>query len=182
MAETEDATTAEWIRSTVRRYEGPLVRYAYGLTRNLELARDVVQDTFLRLCRQDRERVEQYVGRWLYTVCRNRALEIMRKEKRMSLPGDEILDRCQAADPGPGEQTERSDLLRHVAGMVAALPHRQKEVIRLKFQDGLSYRDISEVTGLSVSNVGYLIHQGVKSLRQQVRTGAPALIERRADG
>ena len=52
--------------------------------------------------------------------------------------------------------------------ILADLPDNQQEVVRLKFQDNLSYRDIAEVTGLSVSNVGYLLHMAVKRLREQL--------------
>jgi RNA polymerase sigma-70 factor (ECF subfamily) len=48
---------------------------------------------------------------------------------------------------------------------VERLPANQQEVIRLKFQSGLSYREISRVTGLTVSHVGVLIHTGLKSIR-----------------
>ena len=55
------------------------------------------------------------------------------------------------------------------------LPTNQKECIRLKFQDGLSYAEISEVTGLTSSNVGYLIHMGLKALRTRLADSpAPA--------
>jgi RNA polymerase sigma-70 factor (ECF subfamily) len=40
--------------------------------------------------------------------------------------------------------------------------------VRLKFQAGLSYREISRVTELSVSNVGYLIHTAIRTLRRQL--------------
>jgi RNA polymerase sigma-70 factor (ECF subfamily) len=50
------------------------------------------------------------------------------------------------------------------------IPENQQEVIRLKFQNGFSYREISGVTGLSVTNVGFLIHTGLKSIRQRMRT------------
>jgi RNA polymerase sigma-70 factor (ECF subfamily) len=59
-----------------------------------------------------------------------------------------------------------------VLGVLATLPENQQEVIRLKFQDGLSYREISGVTGLTVSNVGFLIHTGVKMVRQRLGVGA----------
>ena len=39
--------------------------------------------------------------------------------------------------------------------------------LRLKLQEGLSYREISEVTGLSISNVGFLLHKGIRSIREQ---------------
>jgi RNA polymerase sigma-70 factor (ECF subfamily) len=50
------------------------------------------------------------------------------------------------------------------------LPDNQQEVIRLKVQNGLSYREISEVTGLSVSNVGFLLHKGIKTIREKMVT------------
>ena len=52
---------------------------------------------------------------------------------------------------------------------MAALPALQQEVLRLKFQAGLSYQEIAEVTGKSVSHVGVLLHEGLKSIRERVR-------------
>ena len=53
----------------------------------------------------------------------------------------------------------------HVLRVLETLPPKQQEVIRLKFQGEMSYKEISEVTQLSVSNVGFLIHAGLKRLR-----------------
>ena len=44
---------AAWIREALARYERPLLRYVHGITRDTELARDVVQETFLKLCKAD---------------------------------------------------------------------------------------------------------------------------------
>ena len=62
----------EWVRAAVGRFEGPLTLYATRLLRDVEAARDVVQETFLRLCTQDRAQVESHLAEWLFTVCRNR--------------------------------------------------------------------------------------------------------------
>ena len=51
------------------------------------------------------------------------------------------------------------------------LPDRQQEILRLKFQGGLSYRQIADVMDLTVSNVGFLIHTSIKALREQLATG-----------
>ena len=51
--------------------------------------------------------------------------------------------------------------------MLAGLPDNQQEVVRLKFQDGLSYKEIAGVTGLTVSNVGFLIHTAIHTLRRE---------------
>ncbi len=54
---------------------------------------------------------------------------------------------------------------------MGGLPANQQECIRLKFQHGLSYKQISQVTDLSVTNVGFLIHTGLKTLRKQLSEG-----------
>lgn len=69
---------------------------------------------------------------------------------------------------------DRAAMLR----LIDALPERQQEVIRLKFQAGMSYREISGVTNLTVSNVGFLIHTGLKTIRE--RLAARALREEQA--
>ena len=55
-----------------------------------------------------------------------------------------------------------------VLGLLATLSANQQEVIRLRFQSGLSYREIGRVTGLSVTNVGYLIHTAIKTIRERL--------------
>jgi RNA polymerase sigma-70 factor (ECF subfamily) len=67
---------------------------------------------------------------------------------------------------------ERNDSAAQVLGLVERLPPNQQEVIRLKFQGGLSYREISRVTGLTVSHVGVLIHTGLKSIRLKLNPAA----------
>jgi RNA polymerase sigma-70 factor (ECF subfamily) len=73
-------------------------------------------------------------------------------------------------DSAPDETAERRDTFERVLELVGRLPENQREVILLKFQRELSYREIAEVTGHSVSNVGFLIHQGVKTLRHRMKT------------
>jgi len=63
------------------------------------------------------------------------------------------------------EQTEK---VCSALKILETLPASQQEVIRLKFQNELSYKEISQVTGLSVTNVGFLIHTGLKAIRQNM--------------
>lgn len=62
MAEKKANDRNDWIRDAFRRYEGPLVRYAAGLLRDVDAARDVVQDAFVKLCRVDRRKVQENVS------------------------------------------------------------------------------------------------------------------------
>lgn len=156
---------SEFIRSALEHYESPLVRYCYGLTGNLETARDVVQDTFLRLCEQPAEVVDGHLPQWLFTVCRNRALDVHRKATRMTSLSEGELDHRASADPSPAESAATRDTVHQIDELLAELPLNQREVVRLKFQNQLSYQEIATVTSLSVGNVGFLLHTALKTLR-----------------
>ncbi len=160
---------AEWIRSALDRFEGPLLRYALRMSGDLETARDVVQDTFLKLCKEDRASIEQHLSQWLFTVCRNRALDVHRKERRMSTVMD-LDQRMSSAVDTAHDVAEMHETTSKVLSLIPQLPPNQQEVIRLKFQNELSYREISEVTGLTVTNVGFLLHVGLKRLRELLKT------------
>lgn len=81
---------------------------------------------------------------------------------------EEQVLRCLHPDPGPFDVAERRELGTRVLELLEELPPNQREVIRLKFQNGFSYQEISRISGHSVSNVGYLIHAGIKALRSQM--------------
>lgn len=178
MGKVEDPEHGAWVREAVSRFEGPLALYATRLLGDPEAARDVVQDTFLRLCGANRDAVGDHLAEWLFTVCRNRALDVLRKEHRMTQLREDQVSRCLTSAPGPAEAAERHDLGARVLALMESLPINQREVLRLKFQNGFSYQEISRISGHSVSNVGYLIHAGIKTLRGQLFDGQP--VEARA--
>ncbi len=76
-------------------------------------------------------------------------------------------ERVVATEPRPGAALEAAETQAAVLRLIDRLPHNQQEVIRLKFQDGFSYKEISRITALSVGNVGFLIHTAVQTLRRE---------------
>ena len=83
---------------------------------------------------------------------------------------DETEMNLQAStEPSPAAEMERREANSEVLQLLGTLSENQQEVVRLKFQNGLSYQEISAVTNLTVSNVGFLIHTAIKSLRQQLQ-------------
>ncbi len=168
MGETASDEHGRWIRSALERFEGPLLRYATQITGDVDRGRDVVQDTFMRLCREERSRVDGHLAQWLFTVCRNRALDVRRKEKRMTSLTSEQADTQPSREADQTSLAENQDTADQVLALVEGLSENQQEVVRLKFQSGLSYREISRVTDLSIGNVGYLIHTAIQKLRKQL--------------
>ena len=159
-------------RELLDRFEKPLVVYAEKLTGgDLEAARDIVQEAFLRLLKDPQARELERPVAWLYRVVRNLALDRLRKEKRMSPLTDLTSKSMPDPAPLPDRRVELKEVSQSIMAAMAALSSRNQEVLRLKFQAGLSYREIGEVTGDSVSNVGFIIHQSLKALRAAV---APA--------
>jgi DNA-directed RNA polymerase specialized sigma24 family protein len=73
---------------------------------------------------------------------------------------------CASPASPPDQQSQITDEAQAVLHALATLSTDQQEVVRLKFTDGLSYREISEVTGHTVSNVGVLIHTAIKKIRE----------------
>ncbi|MEM7229133.1 MAG: sigma-70 family RNA polymerase sigma factor [Planctomycetota bacterium] len=156
---------AGWIRAAVDQFERPLITYALRMTGELETARDVVQDTFLKLWLADQAGIEDHLAPWLYRVCRNRALDVLRKEGRMTTFDD---DRLSACAPKGTPQQDNATGDHTLLDSMRTLPARQQEILRLKFQGGLTYKQIAEVMDLTASNVGFLIHTSIKALRDQL--------------
>lgn len=167
MSASDGHSHADWIRQVVACHEQPLIRYATRMLDDQERARDVVQDTFLQLCHQSPEELQGHVTAWLYTVCRNRSLDIRKKESRMSHVSDPQATALESREPDQVVQAEQREAACSARELLEQLPDQQQEVIRLKVTHNLSYREIAKITGLSISNVGYLLHVGLKAIREQ---------------
>ncbi|GAB5403546.1 MAG: sigma-70 family RNA polymerase sigma factor [Aureliella sp.] len=157
-----------WIAGVFAERQVALLAYTTArLNGRRDDARDVVQEAFVKLCQQSWPEIEDHATAWLYRTCRNRAIDIVRREKRMSTAKfqSDISDVPDVASP-PDESTSRDEQLDHVRAQVGQLSPKQQEVLRLRLQDGLSYKQIADVTGLTVSNVGFQLHDAISRLRQ----------------
>jgi RNA polymerase sigma factor (sigma-70 family) len=156
----KDRTESQWIVDALDLYEDALIRYATWVLRESDLAREVVQETFLRLCREEQSKVGGYLAQWLFTVCRNLAFDTRKREARMTPLGN--------AEIGVDSNLEQREAVGEIFRLVENLPKNQREVVYLKFQCDLSYKEISEVTKLSIGNVGLLLHTALKAIRKRV--------------
>jgi RNA polymerase sigma factor (sigma-70 family) len=164
----ESASGAESIEELFAAQETPLLLYAQKLVRDLEAAQDLVQEAFVRLHRHfDSVREPRH---WLYRTVRNLALNHQRQERRIvpidpHEPGD-----GGSVDPEllPDAQIVRIEDIGQMRLCLEKLDPRSRLLVRLKFEEDLSYKEISARTGLSVSHVGYILHHALKFLASEL--------------
>ena len=156
--------------------ESPLLNYALRLTGNRAAAEDVVQDAFMKLHAQfDEVREPQ---RWLYRTVHNLALNHLRAHSKLVAldpatdtdghPSNETADPL----PLPDEQIARWEGIGQVRLTLETLDERSRELIRLKFTEGLSYKEMSQRMGLKIGHVGYLLHHALKTIAAELaKTG-----------
>lgn len=157
-----------WVLEAVDLYEIPLLRYARRLLGDVDLAADAVQHAFVKLCAESQARIGHRVAPWLFHVCRNRALDHLRRSGREHILTDDHGGVAPTTPFGreadPALLAERSDLTRRLRGLLADLPASQRESIDL-WCEGLSYREIAAVTGRQEGHIRVLVHRGLTALR-----------------
>ncbi|MCW5552863.1 MAG: RNA polymerase sigma factor [Verrucomicrobiae bacterium] len=165
---------AETIQELFAALETPLLNYAVRLAGARELAEDLVQEAFMKLHAQFEEVREP--RRWLYRTVHNLALNHRRDSAKLvtfdPLPSHESPEShaTEATDesPLPDEQIARLEGIGLVRLSLETLDARSRELIRLKFNEDLSYQQIGERTGLKSGHVGYLLHHALKALAAEL--------------
>jgi RNA polymerase sigma factor (sigma-70 family) len=153
------------VLEALERFEQPLLRFAATIA-GPDAARDTVQDVFLELCKEPWSKVEGHLAAWLFTVCRNKAISHRRKTARHT--DVEEANVVEETERGPDRTFEKKEAASRVTRAMEGLSERDREVVALKFAGGLSYKEISDVTKLSVSHVGVILHEALKKVRERL--------------
>ncbi|MBL9114726.1 MAG: sigma-70 family RNA polymerase sigma factor [Verrucomicrobiaceae bacterium] len=164
---SEQTPASLLVKEALESYESQLIAYAANILHgDYERARDVVQDTFVRLYLAEPDKVRQALKAWLFTVCRNRAFDVLRKDQRLDLGQEEVILSFRDESADPSRAADNNELGSLAWKLLPKLSANQQEVIRLKFLHDCSYKDIARITGLTIGNVGFLMHVGLKKLRE----------------
>ncbi len=160
------------LREWFEKLEKPLMIYAFQIVHDRDEARDLVQDTFLRFYKQEDEILQPKA--WLYKTLRNLCISFLRKNNRLQrTSGEDQLDFLDSMNRQINssliKDLEKNEALDRVKHALSQMPKESAEIIRLKFDQQKSYQEISEVTGLSQSNVGYKLHHIIKVLAHELK-------------
>ena len=173
--DTQQAGQAGGMEAIVAEYETILLRYAARIVNSPTLAQDVVQNVFIKLFKGWKPGFKPS-GRlkgWLYRVTHNEAVDFVRREARLKVLHETHADRksleCPDGHNCPDALEDRKTL---VLENLRKLHPVEQQVILLRMQEGLSYAEISEITGRTDGNIGCIIHNAVRKLAQAVRKQA----------
>ena len=158
----------EAFRGLVVAHAPELTRYAAGmLGGDVDAARDIVQDAFVRFWKNPPPSVA-HPRAWLYAVCRTRSIDMLRRRGRTVADDGFLSGNAVDESPSPDRRLADEDAAGALFALVDALPARHAEIVRLKYRDDLSYAEIAEVTGLTATNVGFILHTALKTLRERL--------------
>ena len=147
----------------VDRHQERIFGYLMGMVRDRSIASDLFQETFLRAIQamnRNRGSYEQQ-GRWLawvMRIARNAALDHLRSRKKWQDvdsgnedQGPSFWDRLPDEAPDSNALLSRTDLWKEVEAAIEQLPPEQREVVVMRHQSELTFREIAELTGVSIN-------------------------------
>jgi len=150
-----------------------LCRFAHPFVRSTDAAEDIVQDVFAALwATRHSVAIGTSLRAYLYAAVRNRALNNRRHQTvAAEWALDEANDDVRAlhpAPPQPDHALARAELDSQLDAALQALPERCRLVMRLRWQEELSYAEIAEAMGISVKGVEKQLARGLQALRERL--------------
>jgi len=162
------------------RYGRPVYALALRISQQPSSAEEIVQDVFLQLWRRA-DRYENSRGPlepWLFTITRNRALDVLRlkreKQRRREEEDSEIAP-AAVLNPDPEAEIDRTRRAEKIRVLMKSLPEMQRRSIELAFFEGMSHSEIAAATGEALGTVKSWIRGGLLKLRESLgEAGADA--------
>ena len=146
------------------RYERELYNYLWQMLRNTHDSEDVLQETFVRALRAlPRYREENHFKSWLFRIGHNEGLNVIRRRKRANaLPESAPEPASEDSAAAPVEAAERASAL-HEA--IAELPDVERQVVVMRLQSEMPFREIAEVVGAPLGTVLARMHNAKRRLK-----------------
>lgn len=148
-------------RRLYEKYADRVFRYALTLLRDPHSAEEVVQETMVALWQKANSfRGDSRVSTWIFGIARNQAHSLLRRRRGEPPPPEPLVL------PDPAAAVDRET---RVLAALGKLPPEQREVVVLAFYQGLSYREIARVQGVSENTVKSRMRLAKEKLREALR-------------
>jgi RNA polymerase sigma-70 factor (ECF subfamily) len=154
----------------VRRHQEQALRLAFRTLGDWHLAEDVVQDAFLRVNRAaPRYKPDAKFGTWFYRIVVNLCMDVLRKRQRQGASAAGAEGQSGSGQDDPQERYQVRELQAAVKEAVDRLGERERIAVILHRFEGLSHREIAEVTETSISAVESVLVRAYRKLREDLR-------------
>jgi RNA polymerase sigma-70 factor (ECF subfamily) len=162
------AEDTRWFRDEVRRHERELRAFLQRRFPTLGDIDDIVQETYARMLRAREGGTATLTRAYLFVVARNVALDLLRRQRTVSLEGLGDLKGLCVVEEGPdaAETLSREQELELLAAAMRALPPRCREILTLRRIQGLSHRAIAEQLGIAEGTVNAQLAIGLVRCRR----------------
>jgi len=165
----------------VEKYKQPVMNFIYRTLRDETEAEDLAQNVFLQVykSRSRYQRTAKF-STWLFTIARNLCLNELRRRSRH--PAESLEETHAEHEDQPRQQYEdkkiilppdtllQGELVKKIEEALASLPENQRSAILLCRQEDLSYEEIAEILGCSLSATKSLIHRGRETLKEKLKS------------
>jgi RNA polymerase sigma-70 factor (ECF subfamily) len=168
-----ERAATEFVRTYQRFVYSVALRHVEG---NHDDAADVAQETFIRALRAlPRFKGESSIQTWLYRITVNTCRSFRRRWKRFVSLSEvvETDDDLASHLPTPDRQLEDDEFIERFHAMLAKLPPKQRETFYLRYVEGLSYEEISDILGTSVSGLKANYYHAVRRIAEMLGRPIP---------
>ncbi len=158
----------EAFKTRVLPVKDKLFRYTLRILKNEDEAKDVVQETLIKVWnKRDEMHTYDNMEAWCIRVARNLALDKLKSKHNKSVDIDNAYD-LQSSTQSPYSSTEHSDTMSSINRFINKLPEMQKQVIQLRDIDGFSYQEISDMLKQNLNSVKVNLFRARKQVREQL--------------
>lgn len=152
----------------INTYKNPLYATLLRMIKDAQLAQNLVQEAFIKVYEQLGQYKDGSFKSWLYRVAINHTIDELRK-KEYSMKNEELEDTHLVEDEYPEIIYLKKERARQLEGLLSELSEQDRMIFLLRYNNELSYEDISQLLQISVTDVRNKLHRSKKKMRAQVR-------------
>lgn len=164
------------LKTLILRYEKRVFSYIMLSVKNRELAEDIFQDTFIKVIntlKSGNYKEEGKFLQWVMRIANNLKIDYYRKVQRMptfeSNDDFDIFDFISEIDPSPEQKIIMNQIYEEAKNIVQYLPAEQREVLEMRIFQDISFKDISELTGVSINTALGRMRYALINLRKIIK-------------
>lgn len=165
------------LQELLRRYKSKIYTSIYLMVKDQYLAEDIFQDAFIKVIntlRSGRYNEEGKFLPWVMRIAHNLVIDYFRKEKRTpvitSTDGTDVFNMLQFYDESTEDKMLREQSHKDLKAMIQLLPDDQKEVLLMRHYGDLSFKEIAELTEVSINTALGRMRYALSNLRKMLKT------------